>query len=148
MPVIVGGVIEKNGKFLLVQEAQEKCRGKWDIPAGHLESNETVFESAKREVFEETGCKVELTGILEVANKVLSDDIWMGIIFSTKMLEENIKFDTAEILDVKWFTYEEIINMKNELRFYEWIVNGITAYRNNQIADIDFIKIVVQNNKN
>lgn len=26
--VIVGGVIEKNGKFLLVQEAKEKCRGK------------------------------------------------------------------------------------------------------------------------
>ena len=26
--IIVGGVIEKDGKFLLVQEAKEKCRGK------------------------------------------------------------------------------------------------------------------------
>jgi 8-oxo-dGTP pyrophosphatase MutT (NUDIX family) len=43
MPVIVGGVVEKDGKYLLVQEAQEKCRGKWNLPAGHLDPNETIF---------------------------------------------------------------------------------------------------------
>ena len=59
--VIVGGVIQKDGKFLLVQEAQEKCRGKWNIPAGQLDPNETIFDGAKREIKEETGCNVELT---------------------------------------------------------------------------------------
>lgn len=34
--VIVGVVIEGGGRYLLVQEAQEKCRGKWNLPAGHL----------------------------------------------------------------------------------------------------------------
>jgi len=34
--IIVGGVITKDDKYLLVQEAQEKCFGKWNIPAGHL----------------------------------------------------------------------------------------------------------------
>ena len=29
--IVVGGVIEKDGKFLLVQEAKERCRGKWKI---------------------------------------------------------------------------------------------------------------------
>ena len=29
MKVIVGAVIEKDAKFLLVQEAQEKCYKKW-----------------------------------------------------------------------------------------------------------------------
>lgn len=46
--IIVGEIIEKDGKFLLVQEAQEKCRGKWNIPAGHLDINETIFEVSKR----------------------------------------------------------------------------------------------------
>ena len=55
MPVMVGGVIEKEGKFLLVQEAKENCKGKWNLPAGHLEINESIFEGAKREIFEETG---------------------------------------------------------------------------------------------
>ena len=29
MKVIVGGIIEKEGKVLLVQEKQEECYGKW-----------------------------------------------------------------------------------------------------------------------
>ena len=139
--IIVGGVIEKDGKFLLVQEAKEKCKGKWNIPAGHLDANETIFEGAKREVFEECGCKVEISGVLQIGNKVMTDNSWVGIIFSTKLLEDNIKFDKNEILDVKWFSYEEILGMKNELRSYEWITDAITAYVNNRISGVDIVKI-------
>ena len=91
--VIVGGVIERNGKFLLVQEAKEKCRGKWNIPAGHLGSNETIFDGAKREIKEETGCNVELTGVLQIGNRVLEDDVLVSVIFSTKLLDDNITYD-------------------------------------------------------
>ena len=114
--VVVGGVIEKDGKFLLVQEAQETCRGKWNIPAGHLDPNETIFDGAKREIKEETGCNVELTGILQIGNKVLKDNVVVSVIFQAKLLDNNITYDPNEILDVKWFTYEELINMKEELR--------------------------------
>lgn len=137
--IVVGGIIEKNGKFLLVQEAQKMCYKKWNLPAGQLDCNETVFEGAKREIKEETGCDVELTGLLSISNRVLKDDIFLSLIFSTKMISENIKFDTNEILDVKWFSYEEIINMKNELRAYDWITNGIKRYRDNKITDLDII---------
>ena len=140
--IIVGGVLEKNGKFLLVQEAQEKCRGKWNIPAGHLDPNETIFEGAKREVFEECGCKVELSGLVTIANKVLQDDTFVGIVFSTKIIEENIKFDKEEILDVKWFTYEEIISMKEKLRESNWVINSISAVKDNKISDINMVKLL------
>ena len=140
--IIVGGIIEKDGKFLLVQEAQEKCRGKWNIPAGHLDPNETIFDGAKREVFEECGCKVELTGVLQIGNRVLPNDSWISVIFSTKLIDENIKFDKNEILDVKWFTYEEILSMKEELRAYDWITDAITAYIENRVNNIDIVKVI------
>ena len=140
--VIVGGVIEKDGKFLLVQEAQEKCRGKWNIPAGHLDPNETIFDGAKREIFEETGCKVELTGVLKVCNKILEDGIWLGIIFSTKLLEENININKSEILDVKWFSYEEILKMKDELRSPDWIISNLNTLVEKKQAELDIIKII------
>lgn len=139
--IIVGGIIEKDGKFLLVQEAQEKCRGKWNIPAGHLDPNETIFEGAKREVYEECGCEVELTGILQIGNKVLPNDVFVSVIFATKLIDENIKFDNSEILDVKWFTYEEILSMKEELRSYDWITNAISAYVEKRISNLDIVKI-------
>lgn len=138
--VIVGGVIERDGKFLLIQEAKEKCRGKWNIPAGHLDSNETIFDGAKREIKEETGCNVELTGVLQIGNRVLEDDVLVSVIFSTKLLDDNITYDSNEILDVKWFTWEELINMKDELRSYNWIINSIKALIENKMADIDLVK--------
>lgn len=140
--IIVGGVIEKKGKFLLVQEAQEKCRGKWNIPAGHLDKNENIFDAAKREILEETGCRVDLNGVLQIGNRVSENDIWISVIFSTKLLEENISFDKKEILDVKWFSYEEILTMKEELRSYEWILNSINALRENKVTNINIVKII------
>ncbi len=140
--IIVGGILEKDGKFLLVQEAQEKCRGKWNIPAGHLDPNETIFEGAKREVFEETGCKVELTGVLQIGNKVLENDTWMSVVFSTELIEENISYDKSEILNVKWFSYEELLNMKEELRAYDWIINSISNFIENKGTEIGIVKII------
>ncbi len=140
--IIVGGVIKKDNKYLLVQEAQEKCRGKWNIPAGHLDPNETIFEGAKREIFEECGYNVSLTGIAHIGNRVMVDDEFLGIIFSTEIIDGEIKIDKQEILDVKWFSYDEIMQMHNELRSYDWITNAITAVEKNNIGDIDIIKII------
>lgn len=139
---VVGGVIEKDGKFLLVQEAQETCRGKWNIPAGHLDPNETIFDGTKREIKEETGCNVELTGILQIGNKVLKDNVVVSVIFQAKLLDNNITYDPNEILDVKWFTYEELINMKEELRSYNGIISSITTLIENKAADINLVNMM------
>ncbi|MGN0473484.1 MAG: NUDIX domain-containing protein [Acutalibacteraceae bacterium] len=49
------------GKWVL---CKNKERGKWEVPGGHREENETILETAKRELFEETGAKeFEITPI-------------------------------------------------------------------------------------
>ena len=72
----------------------------------------------------------------------LEDDVLVGVIFSTKLLDDNITYDSNEILDVKWFTWEELINMKDELRSYNWIINSIKALIENKMADIDLVKMM------
>lgn len=143
MKAIVGGVVEKNGKYLLVQEAQEKCYTKWNLPAGHLDCNESLMQGAIREIKEETGCDVELTGIVNIANRVMKDDIMITIIFSAKLINENISFDKNEILDVKWFDYDEIINkMDNELRDLKFVKEPIINYKNNNVGSLDLVNIL------
>lgn len=142
MPIIVGGVLEKDGKYLLVQEAQEKCYGKWNLPAGHLDPNETIIEAAKREIKEESGLDVELTGVCQIGNRKLEDDVFVSVIFSTKVLGGDIKFDPNEILDVKWFSYEELLSMKAQLRSENLILGAINNARSELVAPISIVEIL------
>ena len=143
MAIIVGGIIEKNGKVLLVQEKQKKCYGKWNIPAGHLDYNESIEEGAIREIKEETGCDVKLTGVANISNRILENDLFVGIIFTTKLLKEDIKIDPEEILDVKWFDIEDILNnLDDELRNIEFIKKPIINMMKNKQASMDILDII------
>ena len=35
--------LNKTGKLLMVRENKESCRGIWNLPAGGLEENESIF---------------------------------------------------------------------------------------------------------
>ena len=131
--IIVGGVVKKDGKYLLVQEAKKECKGKWSIPAGHLEPNETIVEGAKREILEECGLEVEITGILHVRK----NSEWVNIAFSTNIIGGEIRFDKKEILDEKWFSLDDIINMKQDLRDLDWMLKAIIDCENDKIIDIN-----------
>ena len=39
---IVCGVVVERGRVLMVQEAKPSCRGKWYLPAGRMERNESI----------------------------------------------------------------------------------------------------------
>lgn len=129
MSVVVGGVIEDDDKYLLVREAQAKCYGKWNIPAGHLEPGESIFDGAKREIKEETNCDVELTGVCNIGNSLIPNDVFMAVIFTTKLLTRDVKPQESEILEVKWFTYAEICAMPDQLRDANWILATINFAR-------------------
>lgn len=133
-------VIEKDGKYLLVQEAKEKCRGKWNLPAGHLDPGETMADGAKREAKEETGCEVELTGVCQIGSRVKENEVFASVIFTTKLIREEIEFDLEEILDVKWFDYEEIVAMRSEIRSEGLLIGAIDNVRNGLVAPMGIVK--------
>ena len=142
MKVIVGGIIEKNGKYLLVQEAKEKCYKKWNFPAGHLDFNESLQQGAIREIKEETGCVVELNGVCYIANRIREDDLFVMIVFDAKLIKENIEYDKKEILDVKWFDYDEIVDkMDDELRGF-YVKKAVYNINNNLIAKMYIIEAI------
>lgn len=143
MEIIVGGIIEKDNKILMVKEAKQKCYGKWNIPAGHLEDGETIFEGAIREVFEETGCKVKLKNVLPIINKELDNNTFLLITFTAELLEEHISFNNEEILEVKWISKAELKNMTSEnLRDEKLIKNTLRMFEENEVYPLDIIKLL------
>ena len=84
----------------------------------------------------------ELDGVCYIANKVLEDDLFVMVVFNAKLIKETIEFDEEEILDVKWFDYDEIVNkMNNELRG-NYIKTAVMNHKNKLIAPIDIVNIL------
>src|SRR5262245_42290131 len=66
-PVPAAAVAVRRGRsVLLCRRAIEPFRGSWTLPAGYQEVDETIETTAVREVREETGLVVKLTGLLDV----------------------------------------------------------------------------------
>ena len=74
--IVVGGIIEKDGKYLLVKENRGRWKGTWNLPAGCLEDQESIIEGACREVFEETGCQTFTIGQEYLYGKLVAIGIW------------------------------------------------------------------------
>ena len=120
MNVIAGCIIQKGNKILMVKEAKKECYGQWCYPAGKVDQFEKITDAAIREVFEETGCKIELKGVLPIITVDLENRSIVVIRFIANIVEENINFNQEEILDVQWIEIDKIKNMtEKELRGYE-----------------------------
>jgi 8-oxo-dGTP diphosphatase len=66
-PVPAAGVIlEREGRVLMVKRRYAPRAGAWCLPAGFMEYGETPEHCAVREVEEETGLLVRLTGLFGV----------------------------------------------------------------------------------
>lgn len=58
--------------------------------------------------------------------------------FTADIIEENIKFDTDEILDVKWLDIENVKNMtEQELRGYDTSIQFIKDFEDNKIYPLE-----------
>lgn len=138
MKIIAGCVIVRDDEILMVKEGKKSCYGQWNYPAGHVEDFENITEGALREVFEETGCKVKLKGLLPIVCIDYKEETHVLIRFTAEIVEENISYDGDEILDVKWIKMEDIKNMKREeLRGYETAVKTVYDIENNNIYPLE-----------
>lgn len=64
--VVAGTIPEQEGRVLLTRRSINPGRGLWTFPGGFVDFGESVEDAAVRETFEETGLKVDLTGLHNV----------------------------------------------------------------------------------
>jgi len=109
--VTVATVVERYGKFLMVEEYANGTNAVFNQPAGHLEEGETLIEAALRETLEETGYEIEITGYLGVTVYTAPSNgvTYVRHTFAGKVLNqiEDAQLDTG-IIGPAWLSYEEI----------------------------------------
>jgi len=102
--VTVDAVIERDGSVVLVKRLNPPYKDMWCIPGGFLELGETAEEGTIREAEEETGLKVEITGLIGVYSDPKRDPRGhtVGIVYSCKVLSGNLKAD-SDAKEARWF---------------------------------------------
>ena len=66
-------VLDDQRRVLLVLRGGIPMQGEWSLPGGVLETGETMIEGMKREIFEETGLRVEPVKFAGVYDRILRD---------------------------------------------------------------------------
>jgi acetyl-CoA carboxylase carboxyl transferase subunit beta len=82
----VGAVVVENHRLLLIERGSGASRGRWSIPGGHVELNETVHEAVVREVLEETGVEVVCGEFLDWAEVILDHAHYVILNFRADVL--------------------------------------------------------------
>ena len=68
-PFACDAVIVKERSILLIQRKNEPFKGKWALPGGYIDENETAEQCCAREALEETGLEIEVKQLIGVFSK-------------------------------------------------------------------------------
>ncbi|XP_052241913.1 8-oxo-dGDP phosphatase NUDT18-like isoform X1 [Dreissena polymorpha] len=115
--IAMGLVFNEEGQMLLIQEAKQRIRGQWYIPAGRIEPGENFVDGVKREVKEEAGIDIEVITLctLEICVSLL----WYRICCIARPKGGRLKTlaeQDEESLQAQWFTLDQIRNKEMKLR--------------------------------
>jgi|SRR5680860_181986 len=69
----VGGIVVADGRLLLIQRGQEPAKGSWSVPGGRKERGESDADATAREVYEETGLRVVVGGLVGTVERDAPD---------------------------------------------------------------------------
>ena len=101
---VAGLVTNEEGKILLVNSP---WRG-WEYPGGLIEPGETFQEALHREIREESGVEVEITGFVGICKNVEKDIV--NIDFTCRYIRGELT-TSDESTAVAWVTPEEAMRM-------------------------------------
>lgn len=123
--LVVGTLpVDEAGRVHLIRRAIEPGRGGWAYPGGFLEMDETAEEGAARETLEETGLRVEPTGLVGFYSRPEA-----GVVVAVYLarIVGGEPVPGVEALEIRAFTPDEIPWREIAFRTTEWALRDWLA---------------------
>ena len=116
--VTVAAVLERDGKFLLVEEETDDGI-RFNQPAGHLECRESLTDAVVREALEETGYSFVPQYLVGVYNwRIEAKDItYLRFAFGGEIVGHDVQRKLDEgIVAARWLSLDEIRALESQHR--------------------------------
>ncbi len=112
----VGVIVWRGERVLLVRRGRAPRLGQWSLPGGAQHVGETVFETAVREVLEETGLHVVPTEVVTVVDAITPDaagrvQFHYTIVEVAADCPEGEAVCADDALEACWATVEEVAEL-------------------------------------
>lgn len=122
IPSVRAAIYDKQGRLLFIER---RGSGKWALPAGGMELNESIYECLQREVQEETGLVVEQATLISmytgrpyhVTNRFGNEYQGFEFLFRVDEWTGSVEKETDETTNIGFFSMTELPLM--EPGFYE-----------------------------
>ena len=118
-------IVERDGKILLVRLNYGPRDGRWALPGGLVEGDETAEEAAIRETREETGFTVALDGLL--ASWMRPGFPILVVIYRAHVLSGTLAVAPDEASEARFFVPEELPPL--EQLAWPSTAHGLDAWR-------------------
>jgi ADP-ribose pyrophosphatase YjhB (NUDIX family) len=110
--VVVGAVIRKDDRVLLVQQRKIEAFGLWGYPGGHVEAGESLEEALGRELREETSLELVESTPLRINRKGNNFEHHAFLC----SVEGDVTLQHDELIGYGWFSRGDIASMRPRLR--------------------------------
>lgn len=125
--IICGALAFWEGKVLLCKRSIEPRKGKWNLPAGYMENNESLKQGAAREVWEEANARIEILQLHTVFNIMHVNQVYF--LFLAKLTEPVFsageETTEAALFGLDEIPWKELAFHSNVFALKEYIKNPV-----------------------
>ncbi len=117
-PIVgVGAVVWRGDQVLLVRRGKPPRIGSWSLPGGAQKLGETVFETARREIREETTVDIEVLALVDVVDSIRHDEAGrveyhytLVDVVAEWRKGEPVALDDVD--DARWFALDQLADLE------------------------------------
>ena len=131
----VCGIVEINGKVLLVRHTYGTAEGRILVPGGYVEEGELPSKAMEREVFEETGVSAKAKAVFSVQFKPMQ---WL-VVFTMEYVSGEPKSDGYENNEVLLISAEEAVERDDITNMSREILKAYIADKANVLCKSNYV---------
>ena len=117
----VAAAVVRGNSALLVQEARGAYEGRWGLPKGYVDPDESIENAVLRELKEETGLEGTVEGFIGFRSTKTSENVGLFLCYSVSVQNQTLLIQEEEIQQAKFVPKEKFSQL-------EWISPTLRSF--------------------